>query len=76
MNDPENLIALSEGMLAKVYALGYDAAKTKTAEQTFSVIVSAPGWRGHFTIPQSCFDELTKFLARHACAERSPDQAA
>ena len=40
-----------------------------TAEPTFRVFVNAPGWRGSFALPQSCFNELTSFLARHACAE-------
>jgi hypothetical protein len=52
--------------LSKIYIQG-----PETAEQNFSVIVDSPGWHGHFTIPQSCFDELTTFLARHATAEKT-----
>jgi hypothetical protein len=41
----------------------------ETAERTFRVIVNARGWHASFAIPESCFDELTKFLSRHATAE-------
>ena len=34
--------------------------------ETFRVWVEAPGWKGSFELPQTCFEELTAFLTRQA----------
>ncbi len=49
------------------------SAATETVERTFFVALVAHGWNGRFTLPESCFNELTSFLTRRACAEKPPN---
>ncbi len=43
----------------------------QTEVPVINVIVNAPGWYGRFVLPESCFIELTSFLANRACVQQT-----